>query len=144
MIFKSEEYVPGETVVWSNGYLFTPSGDVYRCSPDFTSFLKSDDNDFVSEADLGDIASVRSFRPLYYAGSKWHKELLNPSKISSDDNAEYVEAEVTGISEWRGFPMVTLTNTGEEDWCYDDNALFVSMISSYPDMVLISSSTLGS
>ena len=130
VIFKSEEYVPGETVVWSNGYLFTASGDVYKCNPDFRSFTETDDNDFVREADLGDIASVRAFRPLYYAGSKWHKELLNPSKISSDDNAEYVEAEVTGISEWRDFPMVTvtLTNMGEEDWCYDDNALFVSMV----------------
>ena len=130
VIYKSEEYVPGETVVWSNGYLFTASGDVYKCNPDFRSFTETDDNDFVREADLGDVASVRAFRPLYYAGSKWHKELLNPSGISKEDRAESVVAEVTEVSEWRGFPMVTvtLTNTGEEDWCYEDNALFVSMV----------------
>ena len=100
VIFKSEEYVPGETVVWSNGYLFTASGDVYKCNPDFRSFTETDDNDFVREADLGDVASVRAFRPLYYAGSKWHKELLNPSKISSDDNALFVSMVVVLDGEW--------------------------------------------
>lgn len=52
VIFKSEEYVPGETVVWSNGYLFTASGDVYKCNPDFRSFTETDDNDFVREGEV--------------------------------------------------------------------------------------------
>ncbi|MBR3341303.1 MAG: hypothetical protein IKG30_06760 [Clostridiales bacterium] len=130
VIFKSEAYVAGETVVWSNGYLFTASGDVYRCSPDFRSFLKTDDNDYVREADLEGIAYARAFRPLFYAGSKWHKEFLNPFNTSSDDHAEFVEAEITEISERNGFPLVTvlLTNTGEEMWCYEDRSLFVTMV----------------
>ena len=130
VIYKSEEYVPGETVVWSNGCLFTPSGDVYKCNPDFKTFMKTDDNDFVREADLKSIASARAFRPLLYAGSEWHKEFLLPSEISGEDHAESVEAEITEITERNGFPLVTvsLKNTGEEKWSYEDRSLFVTMV----------------
>ena len=130
VIYKSEVYVPGETVVWSNGYLFTASGEVYKCNPDFNVFLETDDNDFVREADMESIASARAFRPLLYADSEWHKELLLPSSLSEEEHAGYVEAEITGISERGGFPLVTvqLTNTGEEDWSYEENSLFVSMV----------------
>lgn len=128
--FKSEEYLTGETVVWSNGYLFTASGDIYKCNPDFKPLMETDDNDFVREVEIDSISISRNFRPLFYAGSVWNTDLLRPSGLSLYNPAEGIEAEITEISERAGFPLVTilLRNTSEKDWHYEDNSLFVYMV----------------
>ncbi len=128
--YKNEEFLTGDTVVWSNGYLFTASGDVYRCNPDFKPFMETDDNDFVREVEIDSISNIRNFRPLFYAGSGWNTDLLRPSGITEYEPAEGIEAEITEISERSGFPLVTilLRNTSEEDWHYEDYSLFVNMV----------------
>ena len=130
MKFKSEVYIPGETVVWSNGYLFTASGEVYKCDPDFKSYLEADENDYVVEAEMDSISKTRTFRPIWYANSIWNKDMLVPFDLKEEAIAEGVKAEVVEISERAGFPLLTikLKNTGDSTWYYEDNSLFVGML----------------
>ena len=129
IIFQNVNHETGETVVWSNGYLFTASGDVYKCNIDFKPFMKTDDNDFVMEGELESLSRARSFRPLFYANREWNKELLEPRKITDLIPAEGVEAKIIETGERAGFPLVTilLRNTGGKDWHFEDRSLFVSM-----------------
>ena len=64
VIFKSEKYEHGETFVWSNGYLITSSGDVYRSGLFFKRYLNNDEDDYFRETDtITNIADIRPFRP---------------------------------------------------------------------------------
>lgn len=48
----------GVTVIYSNGYLITQSGTVYKCDPDFKPFMKADDNDYTYETELDDLSGA--------------------------------------------------------------------------------------
>ena len=119
----------GETVVWTNGYLITSSGDVYKCSPDFSPFLEADDNDYVSVTELNDISHTRTFRPLTYANCQWNTDLLVPSGNTPDKRAPGVEAEVTEVGELSSLPFITISlkNTGDTKWNYEDYSLFIAL-----------------
>ena len=129
IIFQNVNHETGETVVWSNGYLFTASGDVYKCNIDFKPFMKTDDNDFVMEGELESLSRARAFRPLFYADREWHKELIESRKLTDIRFAEGVEAEIIETGERAGFPLVTilLRNTSGQDWYFEDMSLFVSL-----------------
>lgn len=117
----------GETVVWTNGYLITSTGDVYKCNPDFSFFAEADEDDFEMNTEDVEIAGLRWIRPLEYVYDKWNKDLIRPSGNLPEERAEGVEAEVTEVSELNGLPYVTISlkNTGITKWNYEDYSLFV-------------------
>lgn len=119
----------GETVVWTNGYLITSSGDVYKCSPDFSPFLEADDDDYKSVTAVDDIAHTRTFRPLTYANQQWNTDLLVASGNTPDKLAPGIEVKVTEVGEKSNLPFITvsLKNTGDTKWNYEDYSLFVSL-----------------
>ena len=130
VIFKSEKYEHGETFVWSNGYLITSSGDVYRSGLFFGSFLESDEDDYTNEAEnVTEIADIRVFRPLFMANNMWNPDMLNPSGLNDYSFSEDIEAVVTGITgeEDEKIATVNLRNYGEKTWSYSDQSLFVRL-----------------
>ena len=130
VIFKSEKYIHGETFVWSNGYLITSSGEVYKSGLFFGSFLESDEDDYtyVTE-DITEIADIRAFRPLFMANNIWNPDMLNPSGLNDYSFSEDIEAVVTGITgeEDEKIATVNLRNYGEKTWSYSDQSLFVRL-----------------
>ena len=129
VIFKSEQYVHGETFVWSNGYLITSSGDVYRCDPGFKYFIESDENDYVREADAADTLMNRSFRPLHMANNEWNKDMLNPANVSGYAFTDDVEATVTSVTgdEDARVVSVNVKNNGTRKWYYSDQSMYVGV-----------------
>jgi len=127
--FKSEKYLPGETIVWSNGYLITSSGDVYRCNPDFSYFSKKDDGDYYAEAADRRLDNVKNFRPLALANNKWNKDLLNPSSRSTRELNKDIEAKVKSVTgeEAERIVTVSLKNNGTDIWNYSDQSLFAGL-----------------
>ena len=118
-----------ETVVWSNGYLFTSSGDVYLCSPDFSPFMEEMGDFTVRETEIKDISYSKAFRPMYHAYSKWHPELLHESTVSDDVIVDGIEAEVTGVRIVDGCPVATveIRNNSEKEWHYCDSSIFAGV-----------------
>ena len=116
----------GETVVWSNGYLFTSSGGVYKCDPDFTPFMDMVDEGNVREGEAKGISHIRAFRPLTMAYSKWHPELMRDSFASDDKIAEGIEAKVTRMRIENGYPVATvkITNNSDKAWNYCNQSIF--------------------
>lgn len=116
----------GETVVWSNGYLFTSSGGVYKCDADFTPFMDMVDDDDVREGEMQSIADIRAFRPLTMAYSKWQPELMRDSFVSDDEIVEGIEAKVTGVRREHGYPVATveITNNSDKAWHYCNQSIF--------------------
>ena len=114
------------TVVWSNGYLFTSSGDVYACDPDFTPFMEELDKLRVRQSGIKDISYSRDFRPMYHAYSKWHPELLHESAVTDDVTVEGIEAEVTRVRIENGYPVATveIRNNSEKEWHYCDSSIY--------------------
>ena len=117
-----QEDIHGETIAWSNGYLFTSSGKVYRCDIDFGQFMNADRNIVHCTETTGSVQGV-NFRPLLYGGGRWNPEFLTET-IQGDlaDNA-IIEASVTGEDkDERGYSVlsVELTNPGEDYWDYSN------------------------
>ncbi len=130
VIFKSEKYVHGETFVWSNGYLITSSGDVYRSNLFFSRYLNSDEDDYFRETDtITDIADIRPFRPLFMANKEWNKDMLDISGIDNGEFAEDVEASFAGLDGEDDALTVTvhMINNGKYAWHYSDQSLFVRL-----------------
>lgn len=130
VIFKSEKYIHGETFVWSNGYLITSSGEVYKSGLFFGTFLESDENDYIYETeDVTEITDIRVFRPLFMANNMWNPDMLYPSGLNDSSFSEDIEAVVTGITGEENERIVTvnLRNYGEESWSYSNQSLFVRL-----------------
>ena len=127
--FKSEKYESGETVVWSNGYLITSTGDVYRCNPDFSYFSKSDDGDHYAEATGRSIENIKYFRPLAMANKEWNKDLLRPSEHRTRELNKDIEAKIKSVTGEEAERVVTVSfkNNGSEIWNYSDQPLFVGL-----------------
>ena len=118
--FTEGRYVPGETVVWSNGYLITTSGDVYKCNPDFKPFMKEDEGSHITEGEFKSISSIKIFRPLAYAGKKWNKDLLRTASTDEKEILSGIEMTfdgMTGDDDYQ-FVNVTLKNKSQNDWHY--------------------------
>ena len=127
IVMDSKTYIPGETVVWTNGYLITTSGNVYKCKPDFKPFFKEDGHAKISVNDMESIIEPRIFRPLSYANGKWNKDLLRKSSSLEEKKADDIEAVVTGIENKAVLPVVsvTLKNNGSSHWNYTLKGLSV-------------------
>ncbi len=84
------ERKPGQTVVYCNGYLYTESGNVYKCDMNMSVFFEPDDELFsLREYECDGITGVESFRPMFYPNGCWDKELLSPvrEEITVQDKA---------------------------------------------------------
>ena len=130
VIFKSEKYEHGETFVWSNGYLITSSGDVYRSGLFFKRYLNNDEDDYFRETDtITNIADIRPFRPLFMANKEWNKDMLHVSILDDSEFAENIEAAVTGFDgeEDALIATVRIINNGEYAWNYSDQSLFARL-----------------
>jgi len=130
VIFKSEKYEHGETFVWSNGYLLTSSGDVYRSGLFFKRYLNNDEDDYFRETDtITNIADIRPFRPLFMANKEWNKDMLRVSILDDSEFAENIEAAVTGFDgeEDALIATVRIINNGEYAWNYSDQSLFARL-----------------
>ena len=119
----------GTTVVYTNGYLITSSGDVYKCNPDLKPFMKLDDNDTSRETELEDITHYKGFRPLAYTDSKWNADMLYESMFEDSSFAPGVEVETTGVREEDGYQVVRvlIKNNGSQKWSYDDRSIFIGV-----------------
>ena len=119
----------GVTVICTNGYLITQSGDVYKCDPDLKPFMKADDNDYTYETELDDLSGARAFSPLAYTDSKWNKDMLKDSSLDKNEIAPGIEAEALDVYVENGFQIVkvSMTNNGTEKWNYDDRSIFVGL-----------------
>ncbi|MBO4926815.1 MAG: hypothetical protein J5379_00995 [Clostridiales bacterium] len=129
IIYKSETYVHGETVVWTNGYLITSSGDVYRCNPNFKPFLESDEHDYVYESSGSNLSDSRNLRPLHMANNEWNKDMLKPSDHSDMMFTEDIDATVTAIAgdEYARTVTVSLRNNGTQEKLYSDQSMYVGL-----------------
>ena len=116
-----------ETVIWSNGYLITSSGDVYKSNPDFKRFLEPGEKDRHRSTEEEKISSLRCFRPLMHANNEWNTEVLSPSYVSEDKLADGIKATVKGIREVDGRTVVTveLENGRDSAWMFCDKSLFI-------------------
>ncbi|MBQ5767354.1 MAG: hypothetical protein IIV94_00525 [Clostridiales bacterium] len=119
----------GVTVIYSNGYLITQSGTVYKCDPDLKPFMKADDNDYTYETELDDLSGARAFSPLAYTDSKWNKDMLLESSLDKNEIVPDIDAEALDVYEEDGFQVVrvSMTNNGTEKWNYDDRSIFVGL-----------------
>ncbi len=130
VIFKSEKYEHGETFVWSNGYLITSSGDVYRSGLFFKRYLNNDEDDYFRETDtITNITDIRPFRPLFMANKEWNKDMLRVSNLDDGEFAENIEAAVTCFDgeEDALIATVRIINNGEYAWDYSDQSLFAGL-----------------
>lgn len=116
-----------ETVVWTNGYLITSSGDVYLADPDFKPFLKANERDYSFDTELEGVAYTKSFRHLQSAGQQWHTDIMTPSYVTGDKIADGIEVKVTEQYYRDEFPFISveITNNSDKGWNYCDNSIFV-------------------
>lgn len=116
-----------ETVVWTNGYLITSSGDIYLANPDFKPFLETYERDYTVDIEIESIAHARSFRLLQSAGQQWHTDIMRPSYVTGDKIADGIEVKVTDqyYKDELPFISVEITNNSGNRWNYCDNSLFV-------------------
>lgn len=121
--------VPGEVMVWSNGYLITSSGDVYHCNPDFRPYMKAGEHDRHSKNKTDSLAHEKLFRPLAYAGGVWDKERLLPSTVTEDGIAEGIEAAVVKSFEKddKTFVKIELRNKRDTVWKFNDSGNSISI-----------------
>lgn len=125
-IYKSEKYEPGETFVWSNGYLITSGGDVYRCRPNLKPFMKSDENDYTYELSGKSISEIRYLRPLAMANNKWNKEMLQLSSKGREKKAANIDVTVNEIKTGDAKTVkVSIKNNDEDIWRYSDRPLYI-------------------
>ena len=120
----------GETFVWSNGYLITPSGNVYICDADFEAFTDELDAMYnASTYESEDLLKQSWSRPLLYANSEWHTENVQGNADWHEYQTYGLEAEVTEQYEEDGWPCVTIEirNNGDKEWYYDDFQPFFYM-----------------
>ena len=119
----------GTTVVYTNGYLITSSGDVYKCKPDFKPFIEFDDNDYSREVEMEDLTHSKDFRPLSYTDSKWNTDMLRESYPEDIVFAPGVEVETEKVGEKDGyqFVQVLIKNNGSIKWGYDDRSIFIRL-----------------
>ena len=118
-----------ETVVWTNGYLITSSGNVYLADPDFKPFLEADERDFTVDTEMESLAYTRTFRPLQSAGQQWHPEIMRPSFATDDKVCDGIKVKVIDQFEKDGIPFlkVEITNNRDERWYYCDSSIFVGL-----------------
>ena len=124
-----EDKPVSETVVWTNGYLITSTGNVYLANPDFKPFLKAAEKDYTVDTEMESIAYTRTFRPLAAAGQKWHADIMRPSLVTDDKVCDGIEVKVTDQFEKDGYPYlsVEITNNRDERWYYCDSSIFVGL-----------------
>ena len=122
---------PGETVVWTDGYLFTSSGDVYVCNMDFEPLLVPD-LDCLRQREVNDteLSDLSAFRPLFSANGGWDAEYLTPAEHSDMYPETYINAEFKELSDRNGYFWATieLSNTGDQNWRYESRTADVEVL----------------
>lgn len=122
---------PGETVVWSGGYLFTSSGDVYECVMDFGPLMEPD-LDCLHQIEVNDteLSDLSAFRPLFCANGGWDAEYLTPSEHSDMYTEDYINAEFKELSDRNGYFWATieLSNGGTQNWRYESRTADVEVL----------------
>ena len=127
--FAGKKHSPGETIVWTNGYLITSSGDVYRCYPDFRPFMEAGENDYTYRGEDASLTYMSDMRPLAMAGGKWNKEMLNPACHFEHTDASWIETDIKSVVRSGKTDKVTvsLKNTGDQVWDYNDQSIFAGL-----------------
>ena len=122
---------PGETVVWSGGYLFTSSGDVYMCGMDFEPLMEPD-LECLRQREVNDteLSDLSAFRPLFCANGGWDAEYLTPAEHSDMYPEDCINAEFKELSDRNGYFWATieLSNTGGQNWRYESRIADVEVL----------------
>ena len=123
-LVMGEDNEPGENVVWTNGYLLTDSGNVYKCDMDFTPIIEEERCFYTREIDRDNVKGLPEFRPLAMANRKWNTDYLLPVIFEYATVAPDVEAEVIDTYEENGARWVTLQfdNWGDKELHYAKTA----------------------
>lgn len=113
-----EENEPGESVVWTNGYLITEGGDVYKCDMDFDPIIKESLNFRKDKYDRELTAATGAFRNLAMANGEWNKDLLKPTTPEMLKTADNVKAKaVREFEDERGkWVTIEFDNYSDKDW----------------------------
>ncbi len=125
--------IRGETVVWSNGYLMTNSGDVYECDVDFEGmfYVAKEENSGwkYNEYEIDHASKIRQFRPLAYADLKWNADMLVLSEFQYPAESEGIVVKLEKQYKENEYQVVkvALKNNSEKDWKYSNEALDVSL-----------------
>lgn len=122
---------PGETVVWSGGYLFTSSGDVYVCDMDFEPLMEPD-LDCLRQREFNDtsLSDLSAFRPLFSANGGWDADYLKPAEHGDMYPEAIINAELKELSDRNGYYWATieLSNTGDQNWRYESRTANVEVL----------------
>ena len=113
-----EENEPGESVVWTNGYLITEGGDVYKCDMDFDPIIKESLNFKKDKYDREFTTATGAFRNLAMANGKWDKDLMNPTPPEMLKTADNVKAKAVREFEDEKGKWITIEfdNYSDKDW----------------------------
>ena len=114
---------PGEAIVWTNGYLITDGGDVYKCDMDFDPITENDELFRNREYEFEFTYATSSFRNLAMAYDKWDESLMRtmqPELMKAPDN---VKAKVVReFEDERGkWVTVEFDNFSNIDWKFSNS-----------------------
>ena len=114
---------PGEAIVWTNGYLITDGGDVYKCDMDFDLITKNDKLFKTHEYEFEFTYATGAFRNLAMAYDKWDESLMRtmqPELMKAPDN---VKAKVVREFEDERGKWVTIEfdNYSNIDWDFSNS-----------------------
>ena len=114
---------PGEAIVWTNGYLITDGGDVYKCDMDFDLITENEDFFKSREYEFEFTYATGAFRNLAMAYDKWDESLMRtmqPELMKAPDN---VKAKVVREFEDERGKWVTIEfdNYSNIDWDFSNS-----------------------
>ncbi len=127
MVVSPEEFnvinEPGESIVWTNGYLITDSGGVYKCDLDFDLITENDELFKSREYEFEFTYASGVFRNLAMAYDKWEESLMRtvqPEMMKAPDN---VKAKVVREYENEKGKCVTVEfdNYSDKDWKFSSS-----------------------
>lgn len=128
MVVSPEEFnvqnEPGEAIVWTNGYLITDGGDVYKCDMNFDPIIENDKLFRSREYEYEFTYATGAFRNLAMAYGKWDESLMNtvqPEMLKVPDN---VKAKVVRETETEKGKCVTVEfdNYSDIEWKFSSSA----------------------
>ncbi|MDO4421213.1 MAG: hypothetical protein Q4C15_04110 [Eubacteriales bacterium] len=127
MVVSPEEFnvinEPGESIVWTNGYLITDSGGVYKCDLDFDLITENNELFKSREYEFEFTYASGVFRNLAMAYDKWDESLMRtvqPEMMKAPNN---VKAKVVREYENEKGKCVTVEfdNYSDKDWKFSSS-----------------------
>ena len=125
-----EERKPGQTIVYCNGYLYTESGNVYKCDMDMEQFFDSDNVMYNRRIyEWKGITGSEAFRPMCYSNGKWDKDLLKPARDEIMEQGRDITGEIVKLTEGDRCDVldIKLKNNTDKDWCYEDCFQYIAV-----------------